>query len=97
MNVVTRRRLQEFWARHPRAEAPLKAWYRLVRAAEWSTPQDIRDQFGNADFLADNRVIFDVAGNHYRIVVRVSYPFKQVLVKFVGTHKEHNDIDPATV
>lgn len=97
MNVVTRRALQDFWAKHPRAEAPLRAWYQLARAARWSGPQDIRDQFGSADFVGDNRVIFNIAGNHYRVVVRVSYLFKQVLVKFVGTHRDYDDIDPNTV
>jgi len=97
MNVVTRRTLADFWAIHPQAEAPLSAWYAVVRAAEWKTPQDIRAQFNSADFVADNRVIFDVGGNKYRVVVRVSYTFKQVLVKFVGTHKEYDKIDPATV
>jgi mRNA interferase HigB len=69
----------------------------LAKAAEWRTPQDIRDQFRSADFVADNRVIFDIGGGAYRLVVRVSYRFKQVLVKFVGTHRDYDGIDPATV
>lgn len=97
MNVVTKRRLQEFWTRHPRAKVSLAAWYREVRAAQWTGPHDVRATFGSADFLADNRVIFDVGGNNYRVVVRISYRFKQVLVKFVGTHREYDDIDPAKV
>lgn len=97
MNVVTRRRLQAFWSLHPKAQAPLAAWYALARAAEWRGPQDIKDQFRSADFVADNRVIFNIGGGNYRLVVRVSYRFKQVLVKFVGTHKDYDGIDPATI
>ena len=97
MNVVALRTLKAFWTKHPDAKAPLTAWYTLAKAAEWKSPQDIRDQFNTADFLADNRVIFDIGGNKYRLVARVSYTFKQVLVKFVGTHKEYDWIDPETV
>jgi len=57
----------------------------------------VRESFGSADFLADNRVVFDVGGNNYRVVVRVSYRFKQVLVKFVGTHAEYDRIDAASI
>lgn len=97
MNVVTKRRLEAFWTLHPKAKAPLTAWFQMARAAEWRTPQDIRDQFRSADFVADNRVIFNIGGGNYRLVVRVSYRFKQVLVKFVGTHSDYDAIDPATV
>ena len=97
MNVVTRKRLQAFWTLHPKARAPLTAWYQLAKAAEWRSPQDIKEQFRSADFVADNRVIFNIGGGNYRLVVRVSYLFKQVLVKFVGTHKDYDGIDPAKV
>ncbi|CAN7439970.1 type II toxin-antitoxin system HigB family toxin [Phenylobacterium sp. LjRoot164] len=97
MNVVALRTLQAFWARHPNAKGPLTTWYKLARAAEWSTPHDVRETFGSADFLTDNRVVFDVGGNNYRLVARISYPFKQVLVKFVGTHAEYDRIDATSV
>ena len=97
MNVVTRKRLQLFWESHPTARAPLEAWYEHARAAEWRTPQDVKNDFGSADFLADNRVVFNIGGNTYRLVVRISYTFKQVLVKFVGTHSDYDDIDATTI
>ena len=97
MNVVTRKRLQAFWTLHPKARAPLTAWYQLAKAAEWRSPQDIKEQFRSADFVADNRVIFNIGGGNYRLVVRVSYRFKQVLVKFVGTHKDYDGIDAAKI
>ena len=97
MNVVARRTLVEFWTRHPRVKGPLSAWYDLARSAEWRTPQDVRNDFNSVDFVGDNRVIFDIGGNNYRLVVRISYPFKQVLVKFVGSHAEYDRIDPASI
>lgn len=97
MNVISRRRLQEFWTRHPQAEGPLKAWRALVSAAQWTGPQDVRTMFSSADFLADNRVVFDIGGNKFRVIVRVSYPFKNLMVRFVGAHAEYDRVDAETV
>ncbi|WP_191559087.1 MULTISPECIES: type II toxin-antitoxin system HigB family toxin [Brevundimonas] len=97
MNVVARKTLQAFWARHPSAKGPLTSWYDHAKAADWRSPQDVRNDFRSADFVSDNRVVFDIGGNKYRVVVRISYTFKQVLVKFVGTHAEYDRIDVETV
>jgi len=98
MQIIAKRVLREFWAVHNQAEAPLKAWYALVDKAEWSRPQDVKDEFGTTiDFVSDNRIIFDIGGNKYRLIVHVAYRFKRVLIKFVGTHEEYNRINPETV
>ena len=98
VQVVAKRTLRTFWERHPRSEAPLRTWHALVSHANWLRPQDAKDMFGGAvDIVADNRLIFDVGGNKYRIVVRVSYEYKRVLIKFVGTHADYDRIDPETV
>ena len=98
MQVVAKRTLVKFWEKHNQAETPLRTWHSLVSKAEWKTPQEIRDQFGNSvDFVGDNRVIFDIGGNDFRLVVHVSYTFKCVLIKFVGTHADYDDIDAETV
>ncbi len=97
MNIATRKTLVEFYTLHPKATAPLSAWYKHVKAANWTSPQDVKDDFKSADFLADNRVVFNIGGNNYRLVVRISYAFKQVLVKFVGTHADYDKIDAATI
>ncbi len=98
MQIIAKRKLREFWTIHNQAEAPLKAWYALVVKADWSSPQDVKDEFGNTvDFVADNRIIFDIGGNKFRLIVHVTYRFKRVLIKFVGTHEEYNRIKPETV
>lgn len=98
MQIIARRTLKEFWDRHPQAEAPLEAWYAQVKSASWQSPADIKREFGSTvDFIADNRVIFDIGGNKYRLIVHVAYRFKRVLVKFVGTHKDYDRIDPEAV
>ena len=98
MQVVARRTLRVFWERYKRAESPLKAWHSLVAAARWRTPQDVKEMFGaTVDFVGDNRVIFDIGGNKYRLVAHVSCEFRRVLIKFVGTHGEYDRIDPQNV
>jgi mRNA interferase HigB len=97
MNVVSRAKLVTFWTRHAPARGPLSAWFAICRRAAWRSPQDVRDQFNSADFVADNRVIFDIGGNNYRLVARIAYSHKQLLIKWVGTHKDYDKIDPASV
>lgn len=82
MNVISKATLRAFWHRHPQARGPLEAWFADVRHAEWDGPAD---------------VIFDIAGNKYRLIAHIAYRFKRVLVKFVGTHAEYDRIDPETV
>jgi mRNA interferase HigB len=98
MQVIAKRTLREFWEKHHQAEAPLSVWYALVSKADWVGPADVKAMFGTTvDFVADDRLIFDIGGNKYRIVVHAAYKFKRVLIKFVGTHKEYDRIDPETV
>lgn len=98
MQIVALRTLKLFWLRHPQAERPTRAWHGLVSQAVWHGPADVKEQFGTTvDFIADNRIIFDLSGKKYRLVVHVSYRFKRVLVKFVGTHAEYDRIDPESV
>jgi len=98
MQVVARRTLKQFWLRHPQAEGPVRAWFATAAKARWQSPNDVKRQFdSNVDFVADNRVIFDLGGNKYRLVVHVSYRFQRILVKFIGTHAEYDRIDPERV
>ncbi|MDT8870338.1 type II toxin-antitoxin system HigB family toxin [Komagataeibacter rhaeticus] len=97
MQVIALKTLRAFWEKHPQAEAPLRAWHRVVSKAEWAGTADIREMARSADFVADNRVIFNIGGNKYRLIVRVSYEYKRVLVKFIGTHREYDKINPETV
>ena len=99
MQVIAKRALKAFWVRHPQAQQPLSAWYKVVSRASWQSPADIKAAFGtNVDFVGGNRAIFDIGGNKYRLIVYVAYdPYYRVLIKFVGTHKEYDRIDPETV
>ncbi len=98
MQIIAKRTLKQFWLIHPNAETPLRTWFAISSRAVWATPADIKDQFGNSvDFVADNRVIFDIGGNKFRLIVHVAYAYKRVLIKFVGTHSEYDKINPETV
>ena len=98
VQIVSKKTLVAFWTRHPQSRGPLTAWYHVVDKVEWKTPADIKNQFGaNVDFVGDNRAIFDIAGNKYRVIVHVSYTYKRLLIKFVGTHAEYDRIDAETV
>lgn len=97
MRVISRKCLKEFWAKHPQAEEPLKAWFSEAKKALWNTPQDIKNHYRSADFIKDNRVVFNIGGNKYRLIVQINYYFKIIYIRFVGTHKEYDKIDPETV
>lgn len=97
MRIVAIRTLKDFWKGHPDAEQPLKAWYDEARAAAWTSPQDIKDRYASASFVGGNRVVFNIKGNDYRLIVAVAYRFQAVYIKFIGTHAEYDKVDAATV
>lgn len=98
MQVIALRTLRRFWERHPQAEGPIRAWYAVVSRAHWTGPADVKRQFGSTvDFVGDNRIVFDIGGNKFRLIVHAAYPFRRVLVKFIGTHAEYDRIDAETV
>ena len=97
MKVVAVRALRSFWERHPDSEQPLKAWYDEAKHASWNTPQDIRNHYASTSFVGHNRVVFNIKGNDYRLIVAVAYRFQAVYIKFIGTHAEYDRIDATTV
>lgn len=97
MKVIAVGTLRDFWAEHPDAEQPLRAWHDEAKAAEWRTPNDVKAQYGTASFVANNRVIFNIKGNDYRLIVAIAYNTGIIFIKFIGTHAEYDKVDAATV
>ena len=98
MQIIAKRTLKQFWEKNSQDEGPLRAWFAIVDKAAWGSPADVKSAFGaTVDFVGDNRLVFDIAGNKYRLVVHVAYRFKRVLITFVGTHKEYDRIDAESV
>ena len=96
MRVIALSTLKNFWANKPQyqdAEQPTLAWYRDVLKADWAGPTAIRAQFGTASILKDGRVVFNLVGNKYRLVVWINYPYRVVYVRFIGTHRQYDAID----
>ena len=93
MRIIAKRTLWQFWERHVNAEEPLLAWYREVLTEDWDTPAKVKEKYRSASIIGGNRVIFNIKGNDYRLVVRINYPTRIVYVRFVGTHAEYDAID----
>lgn len=88
MRTIAKRTLREFWERQANAEESLLAWYE-----DWDTPAKVKEKYRNASMVGGNRVVFNIKGNDYRLIVRINYPARIVYVRFVGTHAEYDAID----
>ena len=99
MRVIAKSTLRAFWNEpgHRDAEEPLLAWHKEAETAKWSSPADVKRQFGSASILQRGRVVFNIAGNKYRLVVAIRYDLGIAFVRFVGTHAEYDDIDAQEV
>ncbi len=97
MRIIAKRTLREFWEQETRAEQPLKAWYAIAAKADWSSPSEVKAMYGNASMVGSDRVVFNIGGNRYRLVVRFDYPRRLGFVRFVGTHAEYDRIDVSHV
>ena len=97
MRIIAVSYLRPFWESNPAAEQPLKSWVDEVKKANWSQPSDIKAQYRSASILKNRRVVFNIKGNDYRLIVAIAYKLQIVYVKFVGTHKECDAVDAETV
>ena len=96
MRIISRRILREFWEKHPDAAIPLQTWFHDVELANWTSPADIKAVYRNASFAANNRVVFNIKGNHYRLVVEVVYQHGVGYIRFVEMHEKYDRIDGPT-
>ena len=97
MRVIAISTLREFWTKHPDCEQPLTEWYVKVCRASWTSFNDIKNDFNSVDYVGNQRYVFNIKGNHYRIVVAVKFTPKIVYIRFVGTHDEYIKIDVSTI
>ena len=97
MRIIAISQLKTFWQKYPDSEQSLLAWIDEVKKANWQTPADIKGQFRHASVLKSRRVVFNINGNDYRLVVAVAYRYSALYIKFVGTHKQYDAVDADTV
>ena len=89
--------MSEFWQRYPDAEQALRAWYTNVKRADWKTPSEVKTAYRNASFVENNRVVFNIKGNSYRLVAAINYRYRIVYIRFLGTHQVYDKINVATI
>ena len=97
MRIIAKRTLTEFWSRYPDAQEPLQAWYREAVASKWTSPQSIKSRYRTASFVGSDRVVFNIRGNNYRLVVKVIYDYSLVYIRFLGTHSEYDRINATEI
>lgn len=97
MRIVARTTLQDYWERNPQSKIPLCAWYEAVRRADWKCFADIKATYNSVDYVGNQRYVFNIKGNDYRLVVVIKYTPKLVYIRFVGTHSEYDKIDCSTI
>jgi mRNA interferase HigB len=93
MRIVAKRTLRVFWERFPEAEEPLLAWYREVEKEDWDGPAKLKEKYRSASIIKRSRVVFNIKGNEYRLVVKINYQYRMVYVRFVGTHAEYDKVN----
>jgi mRNA interferase HigB len=97
MRIIAKSTLREFWEKYSDAEVPLKTWHKITEKEEWKNMHDIKKIFGSASIVGENRVVFNIKGNDYRLVVYIVFKVQKVFIRFIGTHKQYDKIDVRTI
>ena len=97
MRVISRKKLREFWEHHPEARASLESWFIDVKHVDWEKPDDIKSVYRNVSFVANNRVVFNIKGNNFRLIAAIQYKYRIVYIRFIGTHQEYDKINPENI
>lgn len=93
MRIIAKKILRQFWERHPESEGQLKSWYKETSKANWTVPVDIKSRYPKASILKNGRVVFNIMNNRYRLIVEINYSRKWVFIRFIGTHKDYDEVD----
>lgn len=97
MRIFSRSTLRDFWKKHSDSEQSLKSWYQEAERSQWNSPNQLKMEYPSASILADNRVVFNIKGNTYRLITKINYDFGAVWIRFIGTHAEYDKIDATKI
>lgn len=97
MRVIAKKILREFWEKHADSKEQLKSWFQETSESKWKDPKEIKKEYPSTSFLADNRVVFNIKGNKYRLIVRINYDYQMVWIRFIGTHAAYDKIDATKI
>jgi len=97
LRVIAKKILREFWEKHNDCEQQLKAWFREASKAEWTSPNEIKAEYKSASILGNDRIVFNIKGNTYRLIVKINFDYLMVWIRFIGTHAEYDKINAKTI
>jgi len=97
IRILAKSTLRSFWEKHPDSEQYLKTWYDTAMNANWNNPNDVKMTYAKASILKDNRIVFNIKGNAYRLIVKFNYEKQWMFIRFIGTHSEYNRINADTI
>ena len=97
MRIIAKKILREFWIKHTDCEEQLKAWFQETSNYEWNNSNEIKSNYPSASILGDNRIVFNIKGNHYRLIIKINYDYQMIWIRFVGTHAEYDKIDATKI
>ena len=93
MRVIAKNVLREFWEKHSDCEQLLKSWYQEASNAEWKSPNEIRSEYPSVSIISNNRIVFNIKGNNYRLIIKINYAYQIIWIRFIGTHPEYDRIN----
>ncbi|TCK83219.1 mRNA interferase HigB [Albibacterium bauzanense] len=93
LRIISKKTLRDFWEKHSDSKQQLLSWYQESSKSNWETPNDIKKEYPSASVLLKNRIVFNIKGNTYRLIVKINYEHKIIWIRFIGTHSEYNKID----
>jgi mRNA interferase HigB len=93
LRIIAKKILREFWEKYPDCEQQLKSWYRETEKSSWKSINEIKIEYPSASILKENRIIFNIKGNKYRLIVKINFHYQMVWVRFIGTHQQYDNID----
>lgn len=91
--IIARRTIREFWEKHPESKDYLETWYETAKGAEWNSPGEIKEFYATISILKNSRVVFNIKGNDFRLVAKINYERQWLFIRFIGTHREYDQID----
>lgn len=95
--IFAKSTLRQYWEKHLNSEQYLKTWYDTAMNSDWKTPRDVKQTYANASILKDSRIVFNIKGNSYRLVVKINYEKQWIFIRFIGTHPEYEKIEANTI
>jgi mRNA interferase HigB len=97
MRIIARKTLVNFWKKYPDSEQSLKSWFDEAKKAEWKNPNEVKQQYNNASVISGKRIIFNIKGNDYRLIVDIEFRLKIIFIVWIGTHEDYNKINARTI